>query len=76
MKVDLLTKWTIVDRHARVVVIDLSRSTELMTVDFARLLLLRRQLLAHGRDLQLAGLQGRAKSIYEISRLHAALPQA
>lgn len=66
--------WSVVDDRSGVVVVDLSQAPELMTVDFARLLLLRRGLLGQGRDLQLTGLSGKAKSVYDISRLQTALP--
>ncbi len=69
-------QWPQMDQHARIVVIDLSDLTDLATVDFARLLLLRRRLLVEGRDLRLIGLHGRAQSRYEICRLQNALPCA
>ena len=71
---DALDAWPVVDEQSRVVIVDLSQASELMTVDFARLLMLRRGLLGQGRDLHLTGLSGRARSFYDISRLQAALP--
>ena len=62
--------------HGKIVVIDLSQRIDLTTADFARLLSLRRQLLAQGRDLRITGLRGRSWTLYDICRLHTALPRA
>jgi len=61
---------------AQIVVADLSQVTQLLTADFARLLAMRRRLLAAGHDLRLTGLRGRTRCVYEMSRLQAALPEA
>lgn len=58
-----------------IVVIDLSKLIDMTTADFARLLLLRQQLLTEGRDLQITGLRGRSRALYDIYRLHTALPR-
>jgi anti-anti-sigma regulatory factor len=57
------------------VVIDLSRAADATTSAFARLVLLRRELLRRGRDLRLVGLRDRAARLYEVSRLEAVLPR-
>ncbi len=67
-------EWPMLDERAPIVVVNLSHRPEMSTVDFARLLQLRRELLAQRRDLRVTGLRGRTKSIYEISRLQEALP--
>jgi len=57
-----------------VVVIDLSQVGDATTAAFAQLVLLRRQLLARGRDLRLAGLTGVAAGLFEVHRLDGVLP--
>jgi anti-anti-sigma regulatory factor len=58
------------------IVVDLSSVEEITTSAFARLILLRRQLLRQGRDLRLTGLHARAARHYEINRLQKVLPQS
>jgi ABC-type transporter Mla MlaB component len=58
------------------IVLDLSSVEEATTSAFARLVLLRRELLRRGRDLRLKGLRSRAAKLYEISRLETVLPRA
>ncbi|HSU68211.1 MAG TPA: STAS domain-containing protein [Tepidisphaeraceae bacterium] len=60
---------------AQVIVFDLSHSRDASTAAFARLVLLRRELLRRGRDLWLAGLSGRAESLFEVHRLEGILPR-
>ncbi len=55
-------------------IIDLSHEPDMATVDFARLVVLRRRLLLAGQDLRLIGLRGRSKSTYQITHLQNALP--
>jgi anti-anti-sigma regulatory factor len=62
------------DRGARRVVIDLARVEDATTSGFAQLVLLRRALLALGRDLCLTGLRDRAAGLFEVNRLEAILP--
>jgi anti-anti-sigma factor len=61
--------------YAKTVVVDLSGVEEMTTSAFARLILLRRQLLRQGRDLRLVGLRARAARLYEINRLEHVLPR-
>ena len=61
-------------RGARQVVIDLDRVDEATTSAFAQLVLLRRTLLALGRDLCLTNLRDRAAGLFEVNRLNAVLP--
>lgn len=58
----------------RTVVLDLNATEDASTAAFARLVILRRDLLKKGRDLRLSGLRDRAASIYRISRLNSVLP--
>ena len=60
---------------AQTVVLDVSRCSDASTSAFARLILLRRQLLQVGRDVWLAGLCGRAESLFEVHRLESVLPR-
>ena len=57
------------------VVIDLERVDEASTSAFARLVLLRRQLLKVGRDLRLINLRSKAASLFEVNRLAGVLPR-
>jgi anti-anti-sigma regulatory factor len=59
----------------RTVVIDMSGVAEATTSAFARLVLLRRELRRHGRDLRITGLRDRAAKLYEISKLDMVLPR-
>lgn len=61
-------------RRGHTVLVDLSQTREAQTAAFARLVLLRRDLLHDGRDLRLIGLHDRAQRLYEINRLGAILP--
>ena len=56
-------------------VLDLEQTTDTSTAALARLVGLRRDLLAGGRDLRLLGLHGRANDLYELSRLGRILPR-
>lgn len=60
---------------AQTVVLDVSRCADASTSAFARLILLRRELLQAGRDVWLAGLCGRAESLFEVHRLESVLPR-
>jgi anti-anti-sigma regulatory factor len=59
---------------ARTVVIDLSVADDATTSAFARLVLLRRELLRMGCDLRIKGLRDRAARLYQVSRLDSVLP--
>jgi anti-anti-sigma regulatory factor len=63
-------------QDAKTVVIDLSVAEDATTSAFARLVLLRRELLRQGSDLRLRGLRDRAARLYEVSRLNSVLPLA
>ena len=56
------------------VLLRLDSAASTSTAAMARLVLLRRNLLAQGRDIKLAGLAGRVKAVYEIARMHNLLP--
>ena len=60
----------------RTIVFDMSRVSDATTSAFARLVLLRKELLREGRDLRISGLHDRAARLYEISRLDKVLPLA
>jgi ABC-type transporter Mla MlaB component len=60
---------------AGIVLIDLERTIEATTAGLARLILLRRQLLAAGADLRIRGLRSRAQALYEICRMTRLLPR-
>jgi len=62
------------DGSWRPVHIHLTETTATSTAALARLILLRRELLQRGGDLRLVGLRGRARALYEISRLGNVLP--
>ena len=49
--------------------------TDTTTAALARLILLRMDLLESGRDLQIVGLSGHARALYEIDKLERVLPQ-
>jgi anti-anti-sigma regulatory factor len=59
---------------ARTIMFDLSRCLDASTAGFARLVLLRRELLQNGRDFWLAGLRDRAARLFEVHRLEGILP--
>ena len=63
-------------RSWRLVYIHLPGTFETSTAALARLIVLRRELLRRGRDLRIVGLHGRARALYEISRLENVLPLA
>jgi len=60
---------------AQTIIIDMSRSQDASTAAFARLVLLRRELLQSGRDVRLAGLHSRAARLFEVHRLDSILPR-
>lgn len=62
-------------RLSGMVYVSLNRTSCTTTAALARLILLRRRLLAGGRDLRIVGLVGRARSLYEVSRLTNLLPR-
>src|SRR3954447_18526762 len=70
-----VTRWAL--RHGRSarVGIDFRHAADATTAAFAALVLLRRKLLAQGRDLRLEGLAGRAYQLYCVNRLESVLPQ-
>jgi hypothetical protein len=70
-----VSKLAIAKSAAKWIVVDLKNAAEATTTAFARLVLLRRQLLSSGRDLTLAELSGRAESLYHINRLEDVLPR-
>lgn len=55
--------------------IDLGDVERTTTAALARLILLRGNLLRSGRDLRISHLRGRARALYQISRLGDVLPQ-
>ncbi len=55
--------------------VELRHVTETSTAALARLILLRRKLLQSGHDLRIVGLRGRAKALYEVSRMGRLLPR-
>jgi hypothetical protein len=59
---------------ATTVMIDLAPADDATTSAFARLVLLRKQLIRQGRDLRLTGLRGRLRGVYEVNRLQEVLP--
>jgi anti-anti-sigma regulatory factor len=62
-------------QHGTVLVVRCVGTAATSTAALARLCLLRRKLLREGRELFIDGLQGRARSLYEICRLQRLLPQ-
>src|SRR6476661_4226769 len=71
-----VTRWALRPGRSARVVIDFSHTADATTAGFAALVLLRRKLLAQGRDLRLEGLAGRAYQVYSVNRLESVLPQA
>ena len=61
---------------AKSVVLDLANADEATTSAFARLVLLRRNLLKVGRDIRLTNLRSKAAGLYEVNRLGGVLPCA
>jgi hypothetical protein len=70
-----VTRWALRPGRSAQVVIDFSHAADATTAAFAGLVLLRRKLLAQGRDLRLDGLSGRAYQVYTVNRLESVLPQ-
>ena len=61
---------------AGTVLLDLQDTVETTTATLARLIVLRQELRRSGRDLLIAGLTGRAESLYQICRISRALPRS
>jgi|GEM_PF-2833586 len=61
-------------KSAQRVCLCLSAADDASTAALARLVLLRRSMLAQGRDVFLLGLRGRTRALYEVSRLFRVLP--
>ena len=59
---------------AHTIILDLSRCLEATTPALARLVLLRRELLAAGRDFRIGGLRGQPAKLLEVHRLEKVLP--
>jgi anti-anti-sigma regulatory factor len=70
-----VSRWALRPGRSARVVIDFRHAPDATTAAFAALVLLRRQLLAQGRDLRLEGLGGRAYQVYCVNRLETVLPQ-
>ncbi|HEX8914142.1 MAG TPA: STAS domain-containing protein [Humisphaera sp.] len=71
---DELCSQVLGEAPARTVVLDLHQTEDASTAAFARLVLLRRDLLKDGRDLRLRGLKARAAQIWRVNRLASVLP--
>ena len=71
-----VSRWALRPGRSARVVIDFRHAPDASTAAFAALVLLRRRLLAQGRDLRLEGLGGRAYQVYCVNRLETVLPQA
>jgi ABC-type transporter Mla MlaB component len=56
------------------IMIDMSRVLEATTAAFARLVLLRRELIQRGCDVRLAALRGQPARLVDVHRLEAVLP--
>lgn len=69
-----LSKLAMASR-AQSVVLDMTQCDDASTAAFARLILLRRDLLKTGRDVQIIGLKARAGRLFQVHRLEAVLPQ-
>jgi hypothetical protein len=61
--------------HGAAICIGLEHVTEASLAAFAKLILLRRELIDSGRDLWIVGLRGQAEAIYETNRLTRLLPR-
>ncbi len=59
---------------AHTILLDLGRCLEATTSALARLVILRRELLAAGRDFRIAGLRGQPAKLLEVHRLERVLP--
>jgi hypothetical protein len=66
---------TATDSGAQIVILEMSQVLEATTPAFARLVLLRRELLQQGRDLRLVALRGQPARLLEIHRLGGVLPR-
>lgn len=62
------------DSSSQTIVLDLNQAEDASTAAFARLVLLRRDLLKEGRDLRLRGLRQRLANVWRLNRLSAVLP--
>lgn len=62
------------NRSGTVILLRLDSASNTSTAALARLVLLRRNLLAKGLDIEIGGLNGRAKAVYEITRMKYLLP--
>lgn len=60
---------------AQSIILDLSRANNATTAAFARLVLLRRELLRRGRDVRLTGLHDQPAKLFEVHRLDSVLPR-
>ena len=60
---------------AQTIILDMSEVLDATTAAFARLVLLRRELLQRGRDLRLAALRGQPAKLLEVHRLDGILPR-
>jgi anti-anti-sigma regulatory factor len=69
-----LSNYVLRSKQAQTMILDFSSVEEITTSAFARLVLLRRELLRRGRDLRLTGLHERVARLYEFNRLDAVLP--
>ena len=60
---------------AQTVILDLTLTFDASTAAFARLVLLRSELLRAGRDLRIAGLSRHPAQLFEVHRLQGVLPR-
>ena len=72
--VEDLTDFIRANRLDSTIVVDMRNIEDASTAAFAKLVLLRRELLSHGRDLRLRGMRNRVASMWRISRLASVLP--
>ena len=70
-----IARQALADNGATTVLVDLGQTTETTTAALARLIVLRRDLRRTGRELRIRGPSGRARDLYDISRLGGLLPQ-
>ena len=71
-----VARWALRHGRSERVVIDFLHAPDATTAAFAELVLLRRKLLAQGRDLRLECVGGRAYRVYCVNRLETVLPQS
>ena len=69
-----VTQAALIQRPAHLICVDLDEVEDVTTCALAKLIILRRALLAQRKELRLAGLRGRALAMYELSKLHRLLP--